>query len=175
MEQTGNQAEFLRLYNAYYKAVYYTSLGILHQPDAAADCMQDTFAALWDALRKEERIRNPGAWLMTVARHSSMGVLRRQRNLSPLDEVGELPSPDDDTSRLPEEDLFIAHLLKNLPPAEREIFVLHVLGGLRLSAIAAAMDLPPATVRWRFATARKLLKQELENMDRMEKRQLSSP
>lgn len=39
MEQTGNHAEFLRLYNAYYKAVYYTSLGLLHQPDAAADCM----------------------------------------------------------------------------------------------------------------------------------------
>ena len=48
MEQTGNHAEFLRLYNAYYKAVYYTSLGLLHQPDAAADCMQDTFAALWE-------------------------------------------------------------------------------------------------------------------------------
>ena len=58
MEQTGNQAEFLRLYNTYYKAVYYTSLGILHQPDAAADCMRDTFAALWDTLRKEECIRN---------------------------------------------------------------------------------------------------------------------
>ena len=112
MEQTVNHAEFLRLYNTYYKAVYYTSLGILHQPDAAAACMQDTFAALWDPLRKEECIRNPGAWLMTVARHSSMGVLRRQRYLAPLDEVGELPSPDDDTSRLPEEDLFIAHLLK---------------------------------------------------------------
>ena len=49
MEQTGNQAEFLRLYNAYYKAVYYTSLGILHQPAAAAACMHDTYAPRWAA------------------------------------------------------------------------------------------------------------------------------
>lgn len=83
MEQTGNHAEFLRLYNAYYKAVYYTSLGLLHQPDAAADCMQDTFAALWESLRKGETITNPGAWLMTVARHTSLGLLRLQRRPLP--------------------------------------------------------------------------------------------
>ena len=90
MEQTGNHAEFLRLYNAYYKAVYYTSLGLLHQPDAAADCMQDTFAALWESLRKGETITNPGAWLMTVARHTSLGLLRLQRRLS-LDLPLQLP------------------------------------------------------------------------------------
>ena len=111
MEQTGNHAEFLRLYNAYYKAVYYTSLGLLHQPDAAADCMQDTFAALWESLRKGETITNPGAWLMTVARHTSLGLLRLQRRLSPLEDLGELPSPEDETSRLPEEELFVARLL----------------------------------------------------------------
>ena len=115
MEQTGNHAEFLRLYNAYYKAVYYTSLGLLHQPDAAADCMQDTFAALWESLRKGETITNPGAWLMTVARHTSLGLLRLQRRLSPLEDLGELPSPEDETSRLPEEELFVARLRAPLP------------------------------------------------------------
>lgn len=39
MKQAGNHAEFLRLYNAYYKAVYYTSLGLLHRSDfRRTDC-----------------------------------------------------------------------------------------------------------------------------------------
>lgn len=122
MKQAGNHAEFLRLYNAYYKAVYYTSLGLLHQADEAADCMQDTFAALWESLQKGEKIANPGGWLMTVARHTSLGVIRRRGRLSPLEEAGELPTPGDETSRLPEETLFIARLLTSLPEPEREVF-----------------------------------------------------
>ena len=146
MEQTGNHAEFLRLYNAYYKAVYYTSLGLLHQPDAAADCMQDTFAALWESLGKGETITNPGAWLMTVARHTSLGLLRLQRRLSPLEDLGELPSPEDETSRLPEEELFVARLL------------------------ARTMGIPSSTARWRYANARKRLKKELDDAARLEKK-----
>lgn len=170
MEQTGNHAEFLRLYNAYYKAVYYTSLGLLHQPDAAADCMQDTFAALWESLRKGETITNPGAWLMTVARHTSLGLLRLQRRLSPLEDLGELPSPEDETSRLPEEELFVARLPAPLPEPEREIVVLHVLGGLRLTEIARTMGIPSSTARWRYANARKRLKKELDDAARLEKK-----
>ena len=171
MEQSRNHTEFLRLYNMYYKAVYYTSLGLLHQPDAAADCMQDTFAALWESFHKGEEIGNPGAWLMTVARHVSLSFLRRQRRLSPLEDIGELPSPEDETSRLPEEELFISRLLAPLPEPEREIVVLHVLGGLRLAEIARTMDVPSATVRWRFANARKLLKKELDRAARSEQTQ----
>lgn len=165
MKQAGNHAEFLRLYNAYYKAVYYTSLGLLHQADEAADCMQDTFAALWESLQKGEKIANPGGWLMTVARHTSLGVIRRRGRLSPLEEAGELPTPGDETSRLPEESLFIARLLTSLPEPEREVFTLHVLGGLWLAEIARATDTPSATVRWRFASARKLLKKALDGTD----------
>lgn len=165
MEQAGNHAEFLRLYNAYYKAVYFTSLGLLHQADEAADCMQDTFAALWETLQKGEKIANPGGWLMAVARHTSLTAIRRRGRLSPLEEAEDLPTPGDETSRLPEEMLFITRLLASLPEPERDVFSLHVLGGLRLAEIARATETPPATVRWRFASARKRLKKALDGAD----------
>ena len=77
---------------------------------------------------------------------------------------------EDETSRLPEEELFVARLLAPLPEPEREIVVLHVLGGLRLTEIARTMGIPSSTARWRYANARKRLKKELDDAARLEKK-----
>jgi RNA polymerase sigma factor (sigma-70 family) len=170
MDNTDIRGEFLKLYDTYYKAVYFTSLGVVHQPDAAEDCMQETFLALWQGLQKGTEYRNVGGWLLQVARNQGISRLRRQCSLSSLEDMEDLLStPGDATSRETEEAAFISHILAGLPQAERDIFVLHVQGGLKLAEIAKSLEIPAATIRWRFANARKLLKAALKTEEQREK------
>lgn len=158
---TTRQAVFRQWYDRYYKAVYHTSLGILHDAAEAEDCMQETFAALWNALQSDEDIRNPGGWLLRVCRNSSLSVLRRARRVTSLDDSSE-PLSDPDAAAMPEEAVYIAQVLSCLPASEREVFTLHVMAGLRLTEIARITEAPAATIRWRYATARKLLQAQLQ-------------
>ena len=158
---TTRQAVFRQWYDRYYKAVYHTSLGILHDASEAEDCMQETFTALWNALQSGEDIRNPGGGLLRVCRNVSLSVLRRSRRVTVLEDPSE-PLPDIDTAAMPEEAVYIAQILACLPAQEREVFTLHVMAGLRLTEIARMMEAPAATVRWRYATARRLLQAQLQ-------------
>lgn len=168
MENSPQRKEFLHLYNTYYKAAYFTALGLVHQPDAAEDCMQETFLALWQGLQRGTQYQNIGGWLLQVVRNQSIGRLRKQRALTSLEEAEKLPTPGDLTSREVEENAFISHMLATLPQVERDIFVLHVQGGLKLAEIAKSMDIPAATARWRFASARKHLKAALKAEEQRE-------
>ena len=51
--RTAQQNQFAMLYDKYYKAVYHTALGILHDAAEAEDCMQEAFAALWKGLGQD--------------------------------------------------------------------------------------------------------------------------
>lgn len=169
MESSPKRKEFLRLYDTYYKAVYFTALGLVHQPDAAEDCMQEAFLALWKELGKGTVIHNPGGWLLQVARNQGISRLRGLYTLTPLEEAEELSTPGDAATREVEEEAFIRHILAMLPPAERDVFVLHVQGGLKLAEIAKILGIPAATARWRFANARKKLKSVLRLEQEREK------
>lgn len=163
------RGEFLRLYNTYYKAVYFTCLGVVHQPDAAEDCMQETFLALWQGMEKGTEYRNVGGWLLQVARNQGISQLRKQCSLTSLEDAEELSTPPDAASRETEDNAFISHMLAKLPQMERDVFVLHVQGGLKLAEIAKSLEIPAATIRWRFANARKLLKAALKAEEQREK------
>ena len=156
------RARFRPLYDRYYKAVYHTALGILHDAAEAEDCGQETFAALWNALLSGGDLRNPGGWLLRVCRNVSLNALRRTRRLSPLDEAAAFEAAGHQAENRLEEDIYIAQILACLPALEREIFTLHVTAGLRHAEIARMLGIPAATVRWRYANARKLLQARLQ-------------
>lgn len=159
--RTAQQNQFAMLYDKYYKAVYHTSLGILHDAAEAEDCMQEAFAALWKGLDQDAVFTNPGAWLMQVVRNISLNSLRKYGRMVEWENMEDIPTTDDETSRLPEDEMFITQVLACLPETERTVFTLHVLGGLRLSEIAKILGVPASTARWRYSAARKLLKVEL--------------
>lgn len=156
------QAVFRQWYDRYYQAVYHTALGILHNAAEAEDCEQETFVALWNALQTGADIHNPGGWLLRVCRNASLNALRRDRRVVAIEEMEERPLPDPSAGVMPEEAVYIAQILACLPALERDIFTLHVTAGLRLTEIAHMLEMPAATVRWRYATARKLLQQQLK-------------
>jgi len=143
---------------------------IMRDVSLAEDLAQD---ALLAALRQwpEDGIpRNPGAWLMTAAKHRAIDLLRRGKLLerkheelgyeAQLDQELAVPDPDatlddrigDDLLRL----IFTAcHPL--LPSEARVALTLRLLGGLRTEEVARASLISEATVAQRIVRAKRTL------------------
>jgi len=142
------------------EALYEGNHGWLHQwlrrrlgcGDDAADLAQDTFVRV---LRKPEElpgIREPRAYLATIAR-GLLNDLWRRRSLEAawLEAMAALPAQ---AAPSPEEQVAmwqalqaLDHMLGGLAPKAREVFVLSQLEGLGYAQIAARVGLSERTIK----------------------------
>jgi RNA polymerase sigma-70 factor (ECF subfamily) len=120
----------------------------------AEDATQEAFAAAaarWPVDGVPER---PGAWLTTTAWRKAIDVLRRERRVTPVDEV---PTPDDPSVRAVDDDelaLLLACCHPALAPEARVALTLRHVAGLTAREIAAAFLVPEATMAKRLVRAR---------------------
>ena len=138
----------------------------------AEDLAQDSLVAALEQWPQEGIPRNPGAWLMTTAKHRAIDQFRRTATLQrKTEELGrdleirqDLSEPDldaafeadfgDDLLRL----MFIScHPI--LSPEARIALTLRLLGGLKTDEIARAFLVPEPTVAQRIVRAKATLSQ----------------
>jgi RNA polymerase sigma-70 factor (ECF subfamily) len=158
----GVESDFERLYNNSYDRLVYTLLSILGDHAAAEDCAQEAFARAFRAWKRWSPDAPAEAWLHRIALNVAFSYRRRRR----LREVGELvrrlgrptpgPDPADEATW---GDLHSA--LRQLPPKQAAIIVLRHQHGYSNREIAAALQIPEATVASRLATAKARLRQQL--------------
>ena len=105
-------------------------------------------------LKKRESFR---AWFLQILRHEAYNLLRKQRRLTPVEELPEAPAPEgDDAGRL---DLQAA--LSQLTEDQRTALLLQQ-EGYDLAEIGQALDVPVGTVKSRISRAKKTLRAILE-------------
>ena len=119
--------------------------------DVADDATAEAFAL---AIRSQETIRNPVAWVHRVALRIAAAEVRRRRRLAPADEPTALPAPElsDRLSRA----------LARLSMQQRTAVFLHYQADLSVAEIAERMGTSAATVRVHLHRGRRRLKQFLE-------------
>ncbi|MBF8191517.1 RNA polymerase sigma factor [Nonomuraea sp. K274] len=129
----------------------------------AEELAQDALVAALEQWPESGVPRNPGAWLMTVAKRRAIDMIRRnerfQRNLVELghrleheDEPPEVDEIEDDLLRL----VFTA-CHPALSMEARVALTLRVLGGLSTDEIARAFLVPESTVAQRIVRAKRTL------------------
>jgi len=125
----------------------------------AEDALQDTFER---AMKSYARFRGEcgeKTWLTRIAINVCKNLLRSPWHRRRVDDVAFLaqlpanPNPADDV----DESLILA--ISNLLPKYREIVVLFYYEEMKLKEIAAALNIPEATVSTRLARARAQLKE----------------
>ena len=126
----------------------------------SADCEDAMSAAILRAyenrgkLKKRESFR---AWFLQILRHEAYNLLRKQRRLTPVEELPEAPAPEgDDAGRL---DLQAA--LDQLTEDQRTALLLQQ-EGYDLAEIGQALDVPVGTVKSRISRAKQTLRTLLE-------------
>jgi RNA polymerase sigma-70 factor (ECF subfamily) len=153
--QSGDQDAISQLFARYSGMVYSVALRVLSDAGEAEDVTQEIFVQIW---------RNPGAfiagkgslggWLVVVARHRAIDVLRRRKPSEPI-ELFALPSKVNVAAESEQRMLLekVRAAMSFLPEEQRKSLELAFFEGLSHSEVAAKTGDPLGTVKTRIRLA----------------------
>jgi RNA polymerase sigma-70 factor (ECF subfamily) len=170
---TDPEAEFRRLYEAHRAAVHAYFAGRTADRAAAADLMQEVFVRVWQRLPEVAAKPAGGqrAWIFTVARNLAIDSFRHERTRAGAEAAlgrERAPAPPSAATEVlaAERLAVVAEQIRKLPEQQRVTLALATAGGLTSADIAAALDVPAGTVRYRLSEARRTLAAALARYDR---------
>ncbi|WP_157857319.1 RNA polymerase sigma factor [Streptomyces yerevanensis] len=149
-------------YDAYAGQIYGYCRSVLHNSDAAADALQDTFVLAnecIDQLRDPQRLR---PWLYAIARNECRRQLRTKGRTTGLEEAGEVVDEAVDLgARLRDEEIrtLVWEAFEGLNSRDREVLELSVRQDLDGADMAAALGVQRNHAHALLSRAR----QQLEN------------
>jgi RNA polymerase sigma-70 factor (ECF subfamily) len=171
LARAGDTAAFSELVNRHQGAVYRAALAALGSPPDAEDVTQE---ALVLAFRKLSTFRGESSvktwmvaigWRLAVSRRR--GPLRRLRQMLSIEPAAaplvpsSAPSPE---ALVVDADLLrhVRGLIQRLSPTLRDALLLSVGSEMSSEEVAAILEIPPGTLRWRILEARRQLREQLQ-------------
>jgi RNA polymerase sigma-70 factor (ECF subfamily) len=145
------------LVRAHYQTVYRFLVHLTRDVHQAADLTQETFAAAWEKIATFQGRATLATWLHRIAYTRFIDAQRAERRAAAMRE--RLPSPQVapadplDTVMADDEAQRLYRALHGLDAPERTVLVLHYLQGLSYREMAAVLDEPTGTVKWRTTEA----------------------
>ena len=170
--QAGDQVAFTRLIDERHQQLYRTAWAILRNDEDALDATQETCLGAW---RELPRLRDPArfdAWLMRSLVNRCRTVLRSRKRVSvrelQLEASGglEIPSRDRDIGESLAANDAIRSAFARLNAEQRTYLVLHYVEHRSITEIAAIVEAPEGTVKWRLSEARRALENRLARENR---------
>ncbi|HXV12534.1 MAG TPA: RNA polymerase sigma factor [Burkholderiales bacterium] len=172
----GDTKAFEQLMRRHNRSLFRTARAILRDDAEAEDAVQEAYLRAYRSFGSFRGEAKLSTWLVRIAANEALARRRkeaRRTNIVPIrgadleaaDAVPEAHAPHADqpehqAARGELRRLFEAKI-DTLPEAFRTVFVLRALEELSVDETAAALDIPPATVRTRFFRARSLLREAL--------------
>ena len=161
------------LYVRYSSSVYSLAMFMLKQEALAQEATQEIFLNIWLKASSYKPDRGePRAWIMSVAHHKIVDLIRSRRRILSVTEPADyetldrFPSDRISTEAQVEHNLERERILKamsGLPPAQREVILLAYFEGYTQSAMAWKLDQPLGTIKTRVRLAMQKLRALLEN------------
>ena len=159
------------------RLLFRTARSILKSDAEAEDALQEAYLRAWRGLSTFRADSKLSTWLVRIVINEALGRLRRRKSAQviPLESVMESIDPqtqnsseEDDPTQEPDRLAMrsqIRRLMEEridlLPEAFRTVFMLRAVEELSVEEVAAALEIPEATVRTRFFRARSLLRESL--------------
>lgn len=157
--KAGDAEAWNQLFKRYQLPLYVYVFELLHDEQAGLDVVQETFinaTAHIGSLRDNSKF---GSWLFGIAHQKCIQRWRRRdREDAAFEELAQVPpdyvdDPVEDLIRKEAEANFMK-LLNQLPLAQRQVFLLHVLEDFPLLEIADITQVPIGTVKSRLHYAK---------------------
>ncbi len=173
----GRTQAFGELMERYQDRLFAVAMRVIHQPEDAADVVQETFINAYQSLASFKGDSELYTWLYRIAFNTAISYKRRKRPTLSLDahrngdEVRDAIAEPADTSRdirpgsaleRTEDEQTLAEAMKKLSPEHRAILTYKDIDGLKYEDIAEIIQVPIGTVRSRLSRARLELRNLLD-------------
>lgn len=163
-----DEAALSELYDRYQAAMYGLAMRITNDAALAQDAVQEAFVGVWrNAARYAQGRASVRTWMMSIAHHRAIDIVRRRRATSPLPEVEQinaaLMAPDvwQEVARA-DDAAAVRGALGDLPVPQREAIELAYFSGLTQTEIATREGVPLGTVKSRVRLGLVALRRALE-------------
>jgi RNA polymerase sigma-70 factor (ECF subfamily) len=162
---SGDQAAFAELVSRYQSAVYNMAYRMLGDGHEAEDAAQEVFVRAWNQLRTFQTDRRFSTWLLSIASHYCIDLLRRRKPQAPLDGVAlyvqsDDPEPDEVVLKKEQREM-VRDLVATLPDKYRAVTLLRYYGDMSYDEIARATGLTESAVKTQLHRARRMLAERL--------------
>ena len=157
--------ELKQIYEEYGQPVYRFLLRLTGDPDLAEDLLQETFYQALVHIGKFEQRSSLYTWLCQIGKNAWLKEMRRSSRIAdiPMEEL-HLPNtaPTPEESTIQKEQLYILRqAIRRLDEPYKEVFILHVFGGLKFKDIAAANGKSESWARVTYYRARLQIAKEV--------------
>ena len=156
------------LYDRYQAQMYGLAMRITRDPALAQDAVQEAFVGVWrNAARYATGRSTVRTWMLSIAHHRAIDIVRRRRPTTPLPEIDTtepaLTAPDvwPEVAQTLDRDTVTA-AMATLPDAQREAIQLAYFDGLTQVEIAARTATPLGTVKSRVRLGLLAMRRVLE-------------
>jgi RNA polymerase sigma-70 factor, ECF subfamily len=162
------RTDFELLYERHSREVWALAYARWMNADTALDIMQEAFLRLWKQLEDGERILNPRAWLLRVARNLAEDHAKsafRRNGTHPPQTMNGVPAHQPlPLESLEREETFaqLREAMEQLPKADREILTLRYALDYETAEIAELLSINATAVHMRLSRARQRLAERLK-------------
>jgi RNA polymerase sigma-70 factor (ECF subfamily) len=165
--QGGSPEALGGLYDQYNRLVYRTALGILGEPETAADLLQEVFLRLYRFAKRIDPDRPLEPWLYRMTVNLSYTWVKRRRWLQPLEDIADWLAGDrrqQPSVQYEENETIdlVARAITHLPLPQRSVIVLYYINDCSLQEVSEILDIPAGTVKSRLHYARLTLKEYMD-------------
>jgi RNA polymerase sigma-70 factor, ECF subfamily len=169
--RAGDKSAFEQLMRRFNRTLFRTARAILRDDAEAEEAVQDAYLLAYRKLADFRGEAKLSTWLVRIAANEALARRRKQarRNLlapvAGLDGAAQARTSDGPRDRAERGELrrLIEARIDRLPEVLRSVFVLRAVEELSVAETAAALGIPPPTVRSRFFRARSRLRAALSS------------
>lgn len=142
---------FDMLYKKYSKRIYKFSFSILKSAEESENVVQDVFLNLWENRYRVEKNSSVKYYIFTIAHNSAVSMIRKKAKESQYIEFLKLQQelkqePANLELEYTELTKKLDEIVNNLPQRQKEVYMLHMVKGLKYHEIAEILNISINTI-----------------------------
>lgn len=158
-----NMESYDFFYKEYYSLIYGIVFSILKNKENTEDVVQEIFVKIYNLDRGKLPEKGAFSWIYTVSKNEAFNYLRKNKKEVNIEDIYELREESNEI-----EEIIDIHtynkIISGLNEKEKEIVSLKILSNFTFKKIGQMLQMPTATVQWRYYKAVDSLKISLGNL-----------
>lgn len=176
--QAGDEEAFEKLYDSYYRLVFFIAYELCKNNEDAKDIAQETFMQIKKSICSLKEIDNFNAWLNRVTINKCKNFFRASKtvNFDMDNSFFQNTMVEERNYMLPVENMHLENdknvlhsLMSRLPLVQREVLLLRFFENLSMKDMAYILDIPEGTVKTRLLYGKDNLKKMVQEYEDMHK------